>query len=544
MGKNAEDALDAQQIPVARLGLSEIAQSPVRWDLVWPKQGFPEVHLGLHAKRRLRPHQQDAVDDVFTGFAFSDRGKLIMACGTGKTFTSLKIAERITAEADRHTNVLFLVPSISLLSQSLREWTAQTETAMRSFAVCSDTKVGKRSENEDIRAHDLAFPATTDPANLIRQVTSANRDAELTVIFSTYQSIATVSAAQRAGLPDFDLVICDEAHRTTGVTLAGEDESQFVRVHDNSYLQATRRLYMTGTPRLYDDNTKSTAAENAAVLCSMDDENVYGAEYHRLGFGQAVEQGLLTDYKVLILTVDENYIARSLQSQLADDNNELNLDDAVKIVGCWNGLAKRSGTTGEGSGFAPGEAPMRRAVAFSRSIKESKKVTEAFTAVIDAYDGAEDGVLHCEVHHVDGTYNALLRNAELDWLKAEIRGNDCRILSNARCLSEGVDVPDLDAVLFLNPRNSVVDVVQSVGRVMRKAEGKDYGYIILPVGIPSDMPPDQALADNKRYKIVWQVLQALRAHDDRFNATVNKIDLNKNKPKQIMVGTVAIRRRK
>lgn len=321
-GKNAEDALDEQQIPVARLGLSEIAQSPVRWDEVWARPGIAEVHLDLHAKRRLRPHQQAAVDDVMTGFASGDRGKLIMACGTGKTFTSLKIAERLTAEAGRHANVLFLVPSISLLSQSLREWTAQTETATRSFAVCSDTKVGKRSENEDIRAHDLAFPATTDPVKLIHHVTTANRDADLTVIFSTYQSIATVSTAQREGLPDFDLVICDEAHRTTGVTLAGEDESHFVRVHDNGYLRAARRLYMTATPRLYDDNTKSSAAEHAAVLCSMDDENVYGPEFHRLGFGQAVGQGLLTDYKVLILTVDESYIRRSLQSPLADDNNE------------------------------------------------------------------------------------------------------------------------------------------------------------------------------------------------------------------------------
>ena len=537
-GKNAEDALDEQQIPVARLGLSEIAQSPVRWDQVWVRPGSAEVHLDLTPKRRLRPHQRAALDDVFAGFSTVSRGKLIMACGTGKTFTALKIAERVAADVGRHANVLFLVPSISLLSQTLREWTAQTETVMRSFAVCSDTKVGKRAENEDIRAHDLAFPATTDPARLIQQVAAANQAANMTVIFSTYQSIATVAAAQKAGLPEFDLVVCDEAHRTTGVTLAGQDESQFVRVHDNAYLAAARRLYMTATPRLYDDNAKSSAAEHSVLLCSMDDESIYGPELHRLGFGQAVSQGLLTDYKVLILTVDEHYIAHSLQSQLADANSELNLDDAVKIVGCWNGLAKRSGTTSDGSGFQPGEIPMRRAVAFSRSIKESRKLTQEFTAVIDAYDAADDGTLRCEVHHVDGSYNALLRNAELDWLKAEVGRNECRILSNARCLSEGVDVPDLDAVLFLNPRNSVVDVVQSVGRVMRKAEGKEYGYIILPVGIPSDMPPDQALADNRRYKVVWQVLQALRAHDDRFNATVNKIDLNKNKPRQIMVGTV------
>ncbi len=549
-GKNAEDALQQQQIPVTRIGLAEIEQSPVCWDVLWPTTPDAEINLKVAAKHSLHPHQTAAVDDVFRGFESHDRGKLIMACGTGKTFTSLKLVERLAVERGAHTSVLFLVPSISLLSQALREWTSQCETPLHCFAVCSDTKVGKRSVSEDIQLHDLAFPATTDPQKLLLQTThaelganaergaNADRGAHLTVIFSTYQSIATIAAAQQAGLPKFDLTICDEAHRTTGVTLFGDDESHFVRVHDPEYIRSSRRLYMTATPRLFDDSTKSSAVENAAVLCSMDDEALYGPEFHRLGFGQAVEQELLTDYKVLILTVDESYLARSLQSELADHNHELNIGDIAKIVGCWNGLAKRSGTTSDGSGFAPGETPMRRAVAFSRSISESKALTEKFAAVIDDYEGADEDALRCEVRHVDGTYNALQRNKQLDWLKSEVGVDECRILSNARCLSEGVDVPALDAVLFLNPRNSVVDVVQSVGRVMRRADGKRYGYIILPVGIPADVTPEQALADNKRYKVVWQVLQALRAHDDRFNATVNKIELNKSKPAQIMVGTV------
>lgn len=541
-GKNAEDALDRQRIPVSRIGLGDLAQSTVNWEeLAWPIAPDAEISLGLTPKHGLRDHQRAAIEDVFGGLESSDRGKLIMACGTGKTFTALKIAERLATERDRHTSVLFLVPSISLLSQALREWTAQCQTPMRCFAVCSDTKVGKRSATEDIRAHDLPFPATTDPQKLLEQVKRAKKDARLTVIFSTYQSIATVADAQRAGLPRFDLAICDEAHRTTGVTLADSEESHFVRIHDVGYIKAARRLYMTATPRIFDESTKANAEENAAVLCSMDDEALFGPEFHRLGFGKAVEGGLLTDYKVLILTVDERYLAHSLQSQFADQS-ELKIGDVAKIVGCWNGLAKRSGTTDEGSGFAPGEPPMRRAVAFSRSIAESRALTEKFAAVIDSYEGAEEDALRCDVHHVDGTYNALRRNQELDWLKGELEPNECRILSNARCLSEGVDVPALDAVLFLNPRNSVVDVVQSVGRVMRRAGDKDYGYIILPVGIPADVTPEQALADNKRYKVVWQVLQALRAHDDRFNATVNKIELNKRKPAQIMVGTVGFDR--
>jgi predicted helicase len=178
-------------------------------------------------------------------------------------------------------------------------------------------------------------------------------------------------------------------------------------------------------------------------------------------------------------------------------------------------------------------APMHRAVAFSRSIKDSKTIVSLFSQIVQQYRNTmkdDDSILDCQARHVDGTDNILVRNNCLDWLKADTseEGNVCRILSNARCLSEGVDVPALDAVMFLNPRDSVVDVVQSVGRVMRRSEGKQYGYIILPVGIPSDTTPEKALQDNKRYKVVWQVLQALRAHDDRFNAMINKLDLNKS----------------
>ncbi|WDZ93838.1 DEAD/DEAH box helicase family protein [Nocardiopsis sp. HUAS JQ3] len=547
-GSNAEKALKQQQIPVARIGLDDIASSPIDWERVWPASDV-EIELERIPPKELLPHQVEAVEAAFDGFTAHDRGQLIMACGTGKTFTSLKIAERLAAEraqeGESPTRVLFLVPSISLLSQTLREWSAQCQTTLRSFAVCSDTKVTKKAAEtdfQDLSAHDLALPATTDAATLIKQVKRTAIVNGLQVVFSTYQSIGAVHEAQKAGLGSFDLVICDEAHRTTGVTLAGERESHFVKVHDNAYLRADKRLYMTATPKVFDDRVEQAAKNKDAVLCSMADESLFGPEFHRLGFGEAVERGLLTDYRVLILNVDETALSSALQSGMANEDGELKIDDAAKIVGCWNGLSKRAGRTPEGEGFKPGEVPMRRAVAFARSIDESKQIRDRFPTIIDGVnaEGDERGEprLRCEVRHVDGTFNALERNRELDWLKADPGEDHCRILTNARCLSEGVDVPDLDAVLFLHPRNSVVDVVQSVGRVMRKAEGKQYGYIILPVGIPTTQKPEKALSDNKRYKTVWQVLQALRSHDDRFNATVNQIDFNRNKPPNIMVGSV------
>lgn len=535
---HAEDAAQGQQVPVRRIGLADLEASVVDWgQFSW---ATPQV-LPVTDKKKVRPHQAKAIDAVRAGLATGDRGKLVMACGTGKTFTSLRLAEEMVGVGG---SVLFLVPSISLLSQTLREWATEAQVPLAPVAVCSDRKATARSKavDEDISAVDLALPSTTNVAVLESRLTRAlGETASMTVVFATYQSIDVVAQAQsQGGLAPFDLIICDEAHRTTGTTLAGADESAFVRVHDDSYLQGRKRLYMTATPRIYDDSSKAKAGQANAVLASMDDETIYGPELHRLGFGEAVAQDLLTDYKVLVLAVDEKSVSRTFQLQLADDGNELRLDDAAKIVGCWNGLAKRGDLE---HSFESDPAPMRRAVAFAGTIKDSKQIESLFASTVAQYAAAHDleddqtgdPVLACEIRHVDGTFNALERNTRLDWLRAEVPDGTCRILTNARCLSEGVDVPALDAVMFLSPRKSVVDIVQSVGRVMRKAPGKAYGYIILPVGIPAGMSPEEALKDNKRYAAVWEVLQALRAHDERFNAMVNRIELVERRDEKVNV---------
>ena len=531
--QHAEDALQGQQIPVRRIGLADLEVSGIDWgQFTW---AAPQ-DLSVIEGKQLRPHQREAITAVTVGLRTGDRGKLVMACGTGKTFTSLRLAERMVGPGGA---VLFLVPSISLLSQTLREWAIEAQVPLAPVAVCSDRKATARSKavDEDISAVDLALPSTTNVAVLESRLNQAMGDAStMTVVFSTYQSIDVVAQAQGQGeLDPFDLIICDEAHRTTGVTLAGEDESAFVRVHDDTYLKGRKRLYMTATPRLYDDSSKAKAGQAAAVLASMDDESIYGPELHRLSFGEAVSRDLLVDYKVLVLAVDEQSVSRTFQLQLADDGNELRLDDAAKIVGCWNGLAKRGSAE---HSFGGDPAPMKRAVAFAGTIKDSKAIESLFAQTVEQYAAAHDledeggdPVLTCEIRHVDGSFNALERNTRLDWLRAPVPDGTCRILTNARCLSEGVDVPTLDAVMFLSPRKSVVDIVQSVGRVMRKPPagqgGKEFGYIILPIGIPAGMTPEEALRDNKKYAVVWEVLQALRAHDGRFNAMVNRIELVK-----------------
>src|SRR5699024_996784 len=457
----------------------------------------------------------------------------------GKTFTSLRLTETLAADNGQRARVLFLVPSISLLSQSLREWAAQTNLTIRTMAVCSDAKVSKAAE--DIAEYDVGIPVTTDGKIIAAQLNEYGQADGLTVVFSTYQSLPAVYEAQQAGAPGFDVVICDEAHRTTGVTLAGEDPSNFTRIHDPGYIVATKRLYMTATPRLFDDVVKGKAEEHSAELASMDDEAVFGPELHRLGFGEAVEKGLLTDYKVVVMTVDEQVTASSLSAQMyAQPGEELTLDLASTMIGAWNALAKRSGKEQDTrSGFDSTEPPMQRAVAFAQNIRTSEQIVEAFPRIIDAYTNdlatrnpdleyvdTRNLDLNVAAKHVDGSMNALTRNASLSWLKADPEPQQTKILSNARCLSEGVDVPALDSVIFFNPRNSMVDVVQSVGRVMRKSPGKDYGYIILPVAIRPGVSPAAALNDSKQFRVVWQVLNALRAHDDRFNAIINSINLN------------------
>ncbi len=528
-GRNAEKVLADQAVPVQRIGIAELSASPFDWSRFDPTH--PE-QLHRHGPKSLRAHQRQAIADVIEGFSTSDRGKLVMACGTGKTFTALRLAEQLVPAGGV---VCFCVPSISLLSQSLRAWSADAERPLHAMAVCSDTQVTK--DEEDLHVYDLALPATTEPAQIARhfevaQERAKDTDNPLYCVFSTYQSLDRVAAAQALGAPGFDLVICDEAHRTTGALAAEEGFGGFTMVHDEARFRANKRLYMTATPRLYSDAVKEKAREQDVLLCSMDTESLYGPVFHRLGFGEAVEKGLLSDYKVVVLMIDEAWVSDLAHGPLADQSLELVLADAARLAGVWRALSKKSDYPED---FGVDAAEMRRAVAFSSTIAYSRRVAHGLPAVVGAMaEQGEEGVA-CEARHVDGTMGAMVRDQALAWLREDPPEGTCRLLSNARCLTEGVDVPALDAVIFTNPRASQIDVVQAVGRVMREAEGKRYGYVVIPVPVPSDKTPEEVLDDHKAYRVVWQVLQALRAHDDRFDAEVNRLDLQSKRSTRIRV---------
>ena len=523
---NLHRAIEGLDPPVQRISAADLASRPVQWPNL-SHQAPEQIDYQLETFS-LREHQKEAFDDVINRFKKVDRGKLIMACGTGKTFTALRIAERIAGVGGR---VLYLVPSIGLFAQAMREWAEQQDIPHRYIGICSDTKAGKA--NEDATLMELEFPVTTDET-VISEALQKNDEDNMRVVFCTYHSLPKIEEAQNAGAPAFDIIFCDEGHRTTGIDRSDDNTSPFVLVHDNDRIRAKKRLYMTATPRLYTESAKTKAAQHSIDVYSMDDPETYGPEFHRLPFSTAVEKDLLSDYKVIILAMAEQGVNETLHRYLSNGGSEVNINDATKIVGCWRALQNPERKSPDDDSITP----ITRAIAFTNTIKSSENLVNHWNGIIDsAIENMPEDQLpenfKCETAHVDGKKNALERKRLIEWLKGDTEGV-CRILSNARCLSEGIDVPALDAVLFMTPRNSHVDIVQAVGRVMRKAPGKEYGYIVLPVAIPPAVDPVEALNDNERFAAVWGVLRALRSHDDRLNAEINKIDLN-NEPTEIII---------
>ena len=524
------ERLNADKPPGQRVDLTTLRQSSIDWSTIL------EPEPKSKQKKQPREHQRDALKAVTEGFETNDRGQLIMACGTGKTYTGLIIAESMVGNGG---HVLVLVPSLALMTQTVTEWSNDANLNLRSYAVCSDTQVGRygknrltRNERDEIQVNtsDLVIPASTDSANLARSVTQSAAD-RMTVIFATYQSLDNIETAQKDhNLPEFDLIICDEAHRTTGQIKSDKEASNFVIVHNQSRIRGKKRLYMTATPRIYGEGAQRKAEERGGIeLASMADESRFGPLFFHRGFAWAIQNDLLVDYKVVVLTVPEAEVSKAIQGALANPENELTLDVTTKIVGCYKALMKESE---DAEDFQIDPDPCRRALAFCSTIARSKVIQKTFDEVILEYisngdsNGSDDKPLICLTEHVDGSTPSKSRSDRLAWLAAAHEKEDeCRVLTNVRCLSEGVDVPALDAILFFDARQSQIDVVQALGRVMRKSPGKKLGYVILPIAVPAGVTPEEALSDNERYKVVWATLNALRSHDERIEGMIAGMQL-------------------
>lgn len=472
---------------------------------------FPKITS--RKPKQLRPHQEAATSDAIAGLKNNDSGQLIMACGTGKTLASLYIAER---QYKKGGIVLYLVPSISLILQSMREWSENANMQHYYLAVCSDKSTG-----EDGSITELEAPVSTNPDTLALYVGRRPAGA-LTVVFSTYHSLGVVRKAMD-GAP-FDLIFCDEAHRTTGA----EDKSFFTDVHKNSKINGKKRLYMTATPRVYSD---AILARTGKIVYSMDDEAKYGPVFHRLTFAEAVRQGILSDFRVKIAIVPADTVDEQFQQSIAGKGRAMPLDERTLLAAVWHGLnypddGKKPRLLHRVIAFAN---RIDRSMMFAGIVTDENGVDRSFKSVVAEYEKQNPTGHNVEVDHIDGKTRALSRRDRMRWLNGGAKDSKtCRILSNARCLAEGVDVPALDGIVFLNPRKSRVDVVQSVGRVMRKSENKKFGYVILPVAIPAGIKYHEALDDNRTFKVVWQVLNALRSHDEDFGHEINRLILDKN----------------
>ncbi|EJC27135.1 eco57I restriction-modification methylase family protein [Helicobacter pylori Hp H-5b] len=542
------EALKAiEQIRSAGMGIDidEITEedfiySRIDWEKFDPTK--TEDELPLCDKKRPRPHQTEAIEK--TKEYFSDpknaRGKLIMACGTGKTYTSLKIMEALDPKI-----TLFLAPSIALLSQTFREYAQEKSEPFYASIVCSDDKTGqskknksKNEDNDDIKFSELPIKASTRLEDILSTYEKAQKENKRFIIFSTYQSALRIKEAQEAGLKGIDLIICDEAHRTVGAmysTNERDDKNAFTLCHSDENIKATKRLYMTATPKVYSESSKAKAKEKDNVIYSMDDAQTFGEEIYTLNFERAIALDLLTDYKVIILAVrSENLsgVTNSVNKKISQleakgtklDKKLINNEFVCKIVGTHKGLAKQDVIALDDENKEDNDLKNKadtfvsqRAISFCKSIQTSKNIKDSFETIMECYDEELKKKsfknLQIRIDHVDGTMNCKERLDKLENLNA-FEPNICKVLSNARCLSEGVDVPALDSVIFFDGKSAMVDIIQAVGRVMRKAKNKKRGYIILPIALrESEIKNLDEAVKNTNFQNIWKVLKALRSHD-------------------------------
>ncbi|GAA8241409.1 hypothetical protein HpKG61_14060 [Helicobacter pylori] len=496
-----------------------------------------QSEIPLCDKKRPRSHQTEAIKATKEYFSSpkNTRGKLIMACGTGKTYTSLKIMEALDPKI-----TLFLAPSIALLSQTFREYAQEKSDPFYASIVCSDDKVGKskNEDNDDIKFSELPIKPSTRLEDILSVHKKAQKENKRFIIFSTYQSALRIKEAQEAGLNEIDLIICDEAHRTVGAMYSSnerDDKNAFTLCHSDGNIKAKKRLYMTATPKVYSESSKAKAKESDNVIYSMDDADTFGGEIYTLNFSQAIALDLLTDYKVIILAVrKENLsgVTNSVNKKISQleakgtklDKKLINNEFVCKIIGTHKGLAKQDLIALDNENQEDHNLqhqydtkPSQRAISFCRSIKTSKNIKDSFETIMECYDEELKKKisknLTISIDHIDGTMNCKVRLEKLEELN-EFKTNTCKVLSNARCLSEGVDVPALDSIVFFDGKSAMVDIIQAVGRVMRKAKGKKRGYIILPIALEeSEINNLNEAVNNTNFKNIWKVLKALRSHD-------------------------------
>jgi len=469
---------------------------------------WPETFSSLGAPRTIskyvpRAHQARAINDVLTGLRSASRGQLIMACGTGKTLTALWIAECLESSC-----TLVLVPSLSLLSQVLSEWATQASSQWAYLCVCSDSTVNKSDDAPILTVDELPFEVTTKPADIAKFLKLRGRK----IVFSTYQSSAQISKAQKLSNKKFDLIIADEAHRLTG-----KNDAEFATVLDPKKILSKKLLFMTATPRTYTTAVKQMASERGVEMSSMDDDKVFGKELHKLSFGQAIENDLLTDYRVVIVGVLDREVLEVIERrELVSVGGTVETD--ARTLAAHIGLAK-----------AVKDYGLKKTISFHGRIKSAVAFAQDFPKIVEWLpdDHKPSGTFWAGT--ITGAMNSSSRRKLLDKLKENVAGRHA-LLSNARCLTEGIDVPSLDGVAFIDPRSSQVEIIQAVGRAIRNSDNKSLGTIVLPVLISSEVDPEEAVS-NSAFNAIWSIIKALRSHDESLSNALDELRLRLGRTK-------------
>ncbi|MEB3064777.1 DEAD/DEAH box helicase [[Mycobacterium] zoologicum] len=483
LSPNGRRTIDAQEKAIGIVGLSDLLTA----DVNWPANPARLRPSPPPKPAKPRGYQREAIRAAVIGFDTADRGQMIMACGTGKTLTAQFIAAELDAQ-----RTLVLVPSLSLLKQTMRVWQSQGRPGVEALPVCSDETVSRIEDIPVEHVSELGLPVTTDPGEIAAFL---RKRAAPRVVFSTYQSSPRIAEAFALGrVPAFDLIVADEAHRC-----AGPQSSNFSAVLDGDRIRAHRRLFMTATPRYFTGRVVKAAGDEDLEVASMDDETTFGLVFHRLGFSEAISRKLLTDYQVAIVGVDDaTYRAYTDKGTLVTRDGEV-ITDARSLAG-QIGLAK-----------AMRKYDLRRVISFHSRVARAQRFATEMPDVVGWMPARQRPAGGLWSRYASGAMTAGERHVLLQRLR-RLDDGERGLLANARCLAEGVDVPTLDGVAFIDPRRSEVDIVQAVGRAIRKADDKTVGTIVIPVFIDTEADPEAAL-DDSVFKPVWDVIKALRAHD-------------------------------
>ena len=529
------------------INLAKINESKIDW-----AKWFETDKLVLKEKltTKDRPYQEEAINAVVNGFNSVDeegnlitRGKLIMACGTGKTFVALKITEQLIQNQGL---VLFLVPSLALIDQTVKTWTHNATTPTKKIVVCSASDTAQKYDPEEDNlmtpASDLYVPLTSEPTEIAKSANAWSKE-QVVVIFSTYHSLKQIKAAQQEyELPEFDLIICDEAHRTSTNPDPKKKGSFFTAIHKNSNISGKKRLYMTATPKIYVEQAKNDAEKLDVALFSMDDPKWFGKKFYEYSFAKAIRKGQLTDYRIVLATFDlDDYkkvtesltnnikIKKYLSTKENQKEKQLREEDFYKLIAVYKQFCKIGATNDQYTSINDPNF-MKKVMGFISSVKLSEDVRDWFPQIVheyqkDAPDNEKNSLINLKVDHISGKTPSAERANILNELD-NITDNTCKMITNVNCLSEGVDVPSLDGVVFLQPRQSQINIIQCIGRVLRTSPGKKWGYILIPIFVPPGRKPEDVLNENKEYKRITRVINALRSIDDDFNDEIQNLGLN------------------